>query len=408
MSTQEVTLTLSQVQRYETCRAVAGRRMTVRAAAGALRLSERQVYRIKKRVGRQGPRGVIHGNAGREPPNKTPVGVREKAIRLAVTDYAEFNFSHLADMLKEEHGIGLSDETLRMWLRPMGHGRPVRRVKVHRRRRERKAREGEMLFLDGSPHPWFGDDEPESCLLLSSDDATGDPLWGKFQPEEDRDGCFEVVYNVVKRHGVPVCFYLDAASQFKTTRHGGTHRELGLEQEETHWQRSMKELVVELIFAHSPQARGRGERLNGSFQDRLVAELRYHGIKDCVSATRYLNRVFIPRYRRKFGKPPADPTPAWRPVPAVDLKAILCARYTRTVANDNTVSLDGTRYQLYPPQGRYHLVRARLEVQQRFDGTVHFFHERYGEIRGRVVVERAQPVCTRPRGATVATVCRGW
>jgi hypothetical protein len=95
-------------------------------------------------------------------------------------------------------------------------------------------------------------------------------------------------------------------------------------------------------------------------------------------------------------------------VPAVDLKAILCARYTRTVANDNTVSLDGTRYQLYPPQGRYHLVRARLEVQQRFDGTVHFFHERYGEIRGRVVVERAQPVCTRPRGATVATVCRGW
>jgi transposase len=391
MSSQEVTLSMRQFERYETCRAVLDRRMTVRAAAGALRLSGRQVYRIKKRVERQGAKGVKHGNAGREPVNKTPVGVKEQAIRLAVTEYAQFNFSHLADMLGEEHGIVLSDETLRMWLRPMGHGRPVRRVKVHRRRRERRAREGEMLFLDGSPHPWFGQEEPESCLLLSSDDATGGPLWGKFQPEEDRDGCFEVAYHVFRKHGLPVCLYLDRASQFKTTRHRGTHYELECEHEDTHWQMAMKELAIELIFAHSPQARGRGERLNGSFQDRLVAELAYHGIRDCVSATRYLNRVFIPRYRRRFGKPPADPVPAWRPAPPVDLKAILCARYTRVVANDNTVSLDGTRYQLHPPQGRYHLVKARLEVQQRFDKTVHFFHERHGEIRGRTITKRNAP-----------------
>jgi transposase len=399
---------MKRFQQYETCRAVLDRRMTVRAAAGALGLSERQVYRIKKRVERQGIKGAEHGNAGREPPNKTPAGVREKVMRLATGDYAQFNFSHLADMLAEEHGIELSDETLRRWLRPKGHGRPARRVKVHRRRRERKAREGEMLFLDGSPHPWFGREEPESCLLLSSDDASGDPLWGKFQPEEDRDGCFEVAYHVMMRHGLPACFYLDTASQFKTTRHGGTHYELEREHENTHWQRSMKELCVELIFAHSPQARGRGERLNGSFQDRLVAELAYHGIKDCASATRYLNRVFIPRYRRRFRKPPADPTPAWRPAPPVDLKAILCARYTRVVANDNTVSLDGTRYQLYPPMGRYHLVKARLEVQQRFDGTVHFFHERYGEIRGRAVVERSERVRAGVIRPTVPAVSQGW
>lgn len=388
MSTQEVTLTLKQLQRYETCRAVLERRMTVRAAAPALGLSERQLYRIKKRVRRQGPLGVIHGNAGRDPSNKTPGRVREKVIRLATTDYAEFNFSHLADMLEEEHGIKLSDETLRLWLRSMGHGRPVRRAKVHRRRRKRRAREGEMLFLDGSPHQWFGEEYGECCLLLSSDDATGKPLWGKFQPQEDRDGCFEVSYHVMKKQGVPVSFYLDTASQFKTTRHGGTHYELKSEQEDTQFQRAMKELAVELIFAHSPQARGRGERLNGSFQDRLIAELCYKGIKDCVSATRYLNRVFIPRYSRRFAKAPADPTAAWRPTPAVDLKGILCARHTRTVANDNTVSLQGASYQLYPPQCCYHLVRARIEVQQRFDGTVRFFHPRYGEIRGRAIGEK--------------------
>jgi len=408
MSTQEVTLTLNQVQRYETCRAVMGGRMTVRAAAGALGLSERQVYRIKKRVEGQGAKGVLHGNAGREPSNKTSERIREKVIRLATVDYAEFNFSHLADMLEEEHGIELSDETLRLWLRSTGHGRPVRRARVHRRRRKRKAREGEMLFLDGSPHRWFGEEYAECCLLLSSDDATGNPLWGKFQPQEDRDGCFDVAYHVMRKHGVPVSFYLDAASQFKTTRHGGLHHRQGPEVEDTQWQRAMKELSVELIFARSPQARGRGERLNGSFQDRLVAELRYKGIRDCESATRYLNRVFIPRYRRRFGKAPAEPAAAWRPTPAVDLKAILCAKYTRTVTNDNTVGLRETSYQLYPPQHCYHLVKAKIEVQQRFNGTVRFFHPRYGEIRGRAIgesVERAADKLGERRASAVFRGC---
>jgi transposase len=387
MSTQEVTLTLKQVQRYETCKAILEKRITVSAAARALQVSERQLYRIKKRVSVQGVRGVIHGNAGREPPNKTPQRVRERVIGLATSEYKDFNFSHLADTLEEKHGIELSDETVRLWLRPLGGGRPVRRLKVHRRRRTRKAREGEMLFLDGSPHRWFGEEYPECCLLLSSDDATGKPLWGKFQAEEDRDGCFEVSYHVMKTYGVPVSFYLDTASQFKTTRHGGVHQTQGSDVEDTQFQRAMKELGVELIFAHSPQARGRGERLNGSFQDRLVAELRHEGITDFSSATKYLNKVFIPRYSRRFAQVPAEPQPAWRPTPAVDLKGILCAKYTRTVANDNTVSLEGTRYQLYPPPCCYHLVQAKVEVQQRFDGSVHFFHPRYGEIKGTAIEE---------------------
>jgi hypothetical protein len=385
MSAPEVTLTLKQIQRYETCKAILERRITVKAGATALRLSERQLYRIKRRVRVQGPRGVVHGNAGREPSNKTPQRIRERVIRLATSEYKGFNFSHFADMLEEEHGIELSDETLRLWLRPLGHGRPVRRAKVHRRRRKRRARYGEMLFLDGSPHQWFGEDYPECCLLLSSDDATGRPLWGKFQREEDRDGCFEVSYHLMKNYGVPLSFYLDTASQFKTTRHGGVHQRQGVDVQDTQFQRAMKELGVELIFSHSPQARGRGERLNGSFQDRLVAELRYKGIKDFSSATRYLNRVFIPRYSKRFAHAPAEPKAAWRPTPAVDLKGILCARCTRTVANDNTVSLEGIRYQLYPPRRCYHLVRAKVEVQQRFDDSVHFFHPRYGEIKGRAI-----------------------
>jgi hypothetical protein len=198
-------------------------------------------------------------------------------MHLATTTYAQFNFCHLADILAEEHHILLSDETLRRWLRPAGHGRPPRRRGKHRRRRTRRSRAGELLFLDGSPHPWFGPRHPDCCLLLASDDATGKPLWGKFQPEEDRDGCFEVCYHVFLRYGLPGAFYLDRASQFITTRKGGRQALHNPERDPTHFEEAMSLLKVGLIFAYSPQARGRGERLNGTFQDRLVAHYRVRG-----------------------------------------------------------------------------------------------------------------------------------
>jgi transposase len=381
MIQQEVKLSLKQVQRYETLRAVAEGRLTVGEAALALGLSRRQVQRLLRRVEAQGPAGVIHGNQGRQPANAYAPATRDQVLELAATEYGGFNFSHLADTLAERHRLAVSAETLRRWLRPLGHGAPSRRVKKHRRRRQRRAREGELLFLDGSPHRWFGPDGPEACLLLCSDDATGKPLWGHFQPQEDRDGCFRVCHEVFTRLGLPAAFYLDRASQFTTTRHGGTHVAQGPEVEPTQFERAMDALTIGIIFANSPQARGRGERLNGSFQGRLVAELTQRGIQDCPAATRYLNQVFIPKYQRRFAQPPEDPTPAWRPIPqGINLKQVLCARYTRTVANDNTVRLDGVIYQLKQTPNRDHLVRANLEVQKWFNGQIHFFHPSLGEV----------------------------
>ena len=143
----------------------------------------------------------------------------------------------------------------------------------------------------------------------------------------------------------------------------------------------MSQLKVGLIFAYSPQARGRGERLNGSFQDRLVAELALRRITTPRRATEYLNTVFIPRYGRRFGRQAADPRPAWRPLPdGLDLKAVLCAKSSRVVANDLTVRFEGRTYQLLPPPTCPKLARASVEVQQWFDGSVHFCHARYGVI----------------------------
>jgi len=382
MPHREVTLTLAEVQRYETIRAAVEGRLTGEEAAKALGLSRRQVERLKAKVRAEGAAGVRHGNAGRGPWNKTPDGLRRRLIDLATGEYAAYNFSHLADTLSSDHKIRLCDETLRQWLRPLGHGRPMRRAKVHRLRRRRKDHEGEWLFLDGSPHAWFGPDYDPVCLLLSTDDATGKPLGGKFQPHEDRDGCFEVCYHVFLKFGLNGLWYLDRAGHFVTTRHGGLHVAQRLQQDDTPFQQAMQRLAVGVQFAPSPQARGRGERINGSFQGRLVAELMHEGITDCTTATRYLNRVFIPRYAKRFGRKPADPKHAWRPVPdGLDLRTVPCVRHQRTVANDNTISLDGVAYQLLPPAGRHHLAHAVVEVQQWFDQSVHCVHPRYGEIR---------------------------
>jgi transposase len=390
VSDQEVRLTVAQHQRLTTVEAAIQRRLTNRQAAEALGLSVRQVQRLKGKVGRGGPASIRHGNTGRRPWNRLDDALRQRIIHLATTTYAGYNFSHLADVLPLEQDITVSDETLRRLLRPAGLGRPLRRRKAHRRRRQRRQREGELLFLDGSPHRWFGPDHPMVCLLLASDDATGKPLSGRFQPQEDRDGCFAVCDDLFRAHGLPAALYLDRASHFIRTDHRAAKD--GRPVPPTAFQIAMRTLAVRLIFANSPQARGRAERLNGTFQDRLAAELLRYRIHTCQRATRYLNERFIPRYAKRFACPAADPTPAWRRLdPTVDLAGILCVKSTRVVANDNTVRYGGVTYQLEPPPGRRHLVKASIEVQEHFDKSIHLVHPDYGVLKAKPTSAPKQP-----------------
>ena len=367
---------MKDMKRYGVVKAVMDRKMTNREGAAALDLSVRQLKRIKKKIGRHGVAGIRHGNSGRPPAHAFPETFKKKVITVAQRRYKDFNFSHLSEMLEEEEQISVNRETLRLWLRPLGFGRTVRKQRRHRKRRERSARMGQLLFLDGSPHPWFG--TKQSTLLLCTDDATGEPLFGLFCDQEDLDGCFAVCQEVFTRYGLPLCFYLDRASQFTTTRRGGVHVAQH-DGQPTQFERAMSELGVRLIFANSPEARGRGERINGTFQDRLVAELGLRRIRTAEAATDYMNRHFIPRYARRFGVTPQETVPAWRPVP-VDLSHVLCRRFQRTVNNDNTVSVNGHIIQIHPLRTRLSFVKARVTVNLWLDGSWHVLHEKYGEL----------------------------
>ncbi len=367
--------------------------LSARAAAEMLHLSIRQVFRLKARVRALGAKGVVHGNRGRRPANAKPQTLRNRVLTLHRSEFANYNACHFAETLEEEYHIKVNRETVRRWLRAAGIP-PKRRHRPrsnHRRRRTRRARFGELLFLDGSPHHWFGPDQPRYTLILATDDATGMPLYGLFAPQETLNSCFETFYHVSRRYGLPEALYLDRAGQFTTTRHGGVHRRQR-DDKPTHFETAMQTLAVRLIFADSPQARGRGERINGSFQDRLVAELDHHHITDPAAATDYLNRVFIPRYAKRFGVKPRNPKSAFRPVPAgLALRAVLCTKTTRKVASDNTISYKGHTYQLRPNTRSVGIAGTRVMVQEWFDGSLHVRHERAGTIQLTRLPDKPKP-----------------
>jgi transposase len=380
-----------EVRRYGVIAALLDGKMTNPEAAAVLGVSVRQVKRIKGKVKREGPSGVKHGNRGRPSCRAFPQEIKERTMALAREKYFDFNFSHLAEMLEEQEGIKVSRETLRQWLRPEGFGGKIRKQRRHRKRRKRSEKEGHMLFLDGSPHLWFG--EEKTTLLLSTDDSTGRPLYGLFQEEEDLEGCFKVCKEVFARFGRPSVFYLDRASQFKTTRHKSDPVQ------PTQFQRAMSELGIRLIFAYSPQARGRGERINRTFQDRLVAELRLAKIAAQEEATKYLNEIFIPKYARLFGVAPEDPQPAWRPLsPDVEIRNILCKRYEAKANYDNTISVDGQAIQLLPTKTRLSFAKASVTVNRWPDGSWHVFHHAAGEVPCKPIEGRVRPGTYLRRG----------
>jgi transposase len=373
-----------EVRRYGVVRALLEGKMTNQEAAAVLDVSVRQMKRIKGKVKREGPSGVKHGNYGRSSWRAFPEELKERTLALTREKYFDFNFSHLSEMLEEQEGIKVSRETLRQWLRPEGFGSKVRKQRRQRKRRKRSDKEGHMLFLDGSPHQWFG--EEKTTLLLCTDDSTGKPLYGVFQKEEDLDGCFRVCGEVFARFGRPSVFYLDRASQFRTTRHKSNLPP------PTQFERAMGELGIRLIFAYSPQARGRGERINRTFQDRLVAELRLKKIMTCEGATTYLNDIFIPKYARLFGVAPEDPEAAWRSLPAeTDLRNILCRRYEVKVNYDNTISVEGQAIQLFPTKTRLSFAKASVTVNHWLDGTWHVFHHAAGEVPCTPLSGRVRP-----------------
>ncbi|HEV2283314.1 MAG TPA: ISNCY family transposase, partial [bacterium] len=298
-----------------------------------------------------------------------------RILTLARTTYAGVNDHHLTELLAERHGIRVSRKTVQRLLRTAGIGSPrKRRPPRHRRRRERMPQAGLLVQMDGSHHPWLEDRGPRLVLHAAIDDATGEVLAAVFRPQEDAHGYFLLLRHLIQRDGVPVAAYTDRHGLFHRDPRTPQSRALQLEGAipSTQLGRALHELGIRWIPASSPEGKGRVERLFGTFQDRLVVELRLAHACSLADAQRMLER-FLPRYNARFAQPPADPAPAWRPAPA-HLERICCFKHRRTVGHDNTLQLDGTLLQLRPgPKGRSY-AGARVDVHAHLNGTLAVYY----------------------------------
>ncbi len=379
MTRETITLTREEQRRLMVLTEVRAGHLLARQAAQVLGLSRRHCRRLLARFRRHGAAALAHGNRGRHPHNRFPDALHRKVVRLAKTRYAGFNHQHLTEHLREAHRLPVSRATVNRWLRAAGLPSPrPRRRRRFRRRRERMPQSGLLLQWDGSHHAWLEGRGPRLVLHGAIDDATNEVPAATFRAQEEASGYFVVLRELVRTHGIPVALYGD--------RHGivtneARPRPLTLDEQLrghtrplTQVGRALHELGIHWVPAHSPQAKGRVERLWGTFQDRLVSELRLARARSLDQANAIL-QAFLPRYNARFARPAAQPGAAYRPLPPErNLDDICCFAYERTVANDNTVTLGPQLLQLLPDAHRASYAKTRVIVRRHLDGRLSVSH----------------------------------
>ena len=369
-----ITLTMQDEKRLDVIQRVYRSELTMAQAALVMGVSERQWYRVKARGGKAGAKGVVHGNRGRPCKRKTKEKVVRRVVKLARGKYQGFNDRHLTEKLKEQEQIDLSREKVRRILRGEGIASPRKRRGIkHRSRRERRAGEGMMLQVDGSPHDWLQGRGPRMCLIGAIDDATGKVMGALFTQAESSWGYFTLFSDTFRQYGLPQSIYSDCHSVFWTDREATIDEQLLNKRPTTEVGRGLEELGVTLILAHSPQAKGRIERLWNTFQDRLVSELRLAKAKTMQQAQAVLQR-YLPVHNRKFAKP-ATAEPAWKKVSSLLIERALCFKQKRTVAKDHTVTFEGTVFQIPKTSPYRSYANKRIDVHVLLDGAVEFFYK---------------------------------
>ena len=336
---------------------VADRKITIINAAKLLNKSRRTIERYLRQYQKIGIQFVIHRNTGKVPINKRPDSLKRQVQALIKQKYYDVNLMHLAELLETNENIVVKRETLRTWAHDIHHvKRAKRRRSKARKRRERMESPGLLLQMDGSPHRWFGD--KKACLIAIIDDATSE-IHAEFFKSETTVGCLKVMRDYIDKKGLFKALYVDRAGIF-----GGPKR-CNFSQ----MQRACDELGIEIIFANSPQGKGRIERSFDTFQDRLVPELRLNHIKDMESANRYLQEVFIPQFwQQKIEVNAKNQDSEFTVVPAhINLDDVCVLKEYRKIRNDHTFSY-GNKFYLIESPLKHSIAKQKIEIRKSNSG----------------------------------------
>jgi hypothetical protein len=327
-----------------------------------LKCSPRTVTRLSKRVKAKGLLGAKNGNYGKPSSRSKAAEIKAIVLKLKKEQYFDYNCAHFHEMLIAKYRIDISYVTLWKWLRGeylVKHPKARRRKKhVYR---PRMPQEGLLLQMDGSHHKFNGKDE--WCLISCIDDATSEIPYAEFFNSETTIGCMTVLKHIIETKGVARAIYTDRAGWS-----GG-----GKRTEFSQFQRACEKLGIQLIYANSPEAKGRIERSFRTIQDRLIPELRHNKIYSLVEANAYLQKVFLKDYwnKNKTAAPTLSKSAYSTLDPYLNLSHILCLEESRVIGSDQTIMLENKCY--FVEIDATNLARYNAVIRTMLDGSVKVF-----------------------------------
>lgn len=391
----KVLMSVKELRRLTVIHQVMEKKVRQIEAGRLLGLTDRQIRRIVGRVQREGDCGLAHRSRGKRSNRGIPERRKRQVLELYAKQYSDFGPTLAVEKLWERDRIRISDETLRLWLLEAGITHFRRRKRPHRAWRERKPHRGELVQVDGSHHVWL-EDRGSECVLMAYIDDASNRVYARFYPYEGTIPAMDSFKRYIRRDGIPMRVYLDKHSTYKGWAEPSLAEQLAGRTSKTQFERALEELGVEVIHADSPQAKGRVERLFGTFQDRLIKEMRLANVCNLDEANHFLSG-YLPIYNRRFSVQPANDANLHRPIPpGLKLDDILCIRTERSLRNDFTVAHNGGLYQI---QDRIHA--AWVMVEERLDGTLRITHQgkrlQYQPILGRPLRQTTKTTETKPR-----------
>lgn len=400
MATQE------ELKRLHIVRKAIDKHITQKEAADILELSQRQISRIAKRIRIEGDVGIIHRLRGESSNRAKPEAIKDKALKLFQEKYPDFGPTLATEKLFEIDKIKLNDETLRLWLIEKHIPYKTRKKRPHRQWRERKHHFGEMIQIDGSHHDWFEGRAPKCVLMGYVDDATG-CVFARFYQYEGTMPFMDSFKRYIKRYGIPQSVYLDRYSAYKAKKKQTIDDELSNIMPVSAVQKALGELSVDIIYAFSPQAKGRVERQFNTFQDRLIKEMRLKGIRTIAEANHFLG-WYLPLYNRKFSKEPLKSDNLHRPIPkGIDLEKVFRVKTKRSLRNDFTVAHENKLYQI-----KNNIRADKVIVEERLNGSIEITHKG-SPLRFKQILIKPQKIDKReftfePRKVYIPPVGHPW
>lgn len=374
-NTGTLTMTQQERDRLLTFGRVKARQMTLVQAAKELGLSYRQVRRLFKRYQQDGDRGLIHGLRGKPSNNQTPPGSkRDKAIALYREQFHELKFGPTlaSQRMASHHNLQVNPETLRLWLMAEDLWKPrTDKSRHHRSWRERKPWFGQLVQFDGSDHAWFGENYPRCCLMVMIDDATSRTL-ARFFESETTLAAMQIFYDWANLYGLPWQLYPDRHSIHRVNDQGADEIENCTGNRPlTRFGQSMDDLKVKMIYAKSPQAKGRVERSNGTFQDRLVKLMQVDKVVGIEQGNEYLQSGYLADHNKRFSSDLSGYLDVHRSLPTdADLKTALCEKDERSVGKDGCVRFENQWFQLLGKDNVPRRLREKVEVRKHLDGRI--------------------------------------